>query len=152
MLLKFSPKDEHIAMVALTPVEGAKIARDLVTLLPGVNEVSEDEWKCMKPNIKAELDRGEITILAQKVTGKDKKSVNAKDLKEMPVNVAVAYIKDCMNQETLEKWFKEETRDEVLASITKRMDKLGFEKPDADTIDSSTASPMSLDDLESNEE
>lgn len=152
MLLKFSPQDEHIAMVALTPAEGVAITRDLVQLLPGVNEVTENEWKCMKPNIKAELDRGEITILAQKVTGKDKKTVKATDLKEMPVNVAVTYIKDCMNQETLNKWFREETRDEVLAAITKRMDKLGFDKPDAETIDSSTASPMSLNELESDEE
>lgn len=151
MLLKYNPTDEHIAMMALSPVDGATPTRELVQLLPGVNEISENDWKCMRPNIKAELDRGEITVLAQKVTDGKNKTVTAKDLKEMPVNVAVAYIKDCMNKETLDKWFREETRDEVLASITKRMDKLGFDKPDADTIESSSANPMSIDELDSNE-
>lgn len=151
MLLKFSPKVDHLAMVALTPVEGVALTKSLVQLLPGVNEVTEDEWAAMRPNITAELKSGEITILAQKVSdGRGKPGGRkAKDLVQMPVNIAVAYINECMNPETLTKWYKEETREEVRLAITKKMDKLGLDKPEDEIPDAPNASPMSLDEFDS---
>lgn len=154
MLLKFSPKVEHLKMVVLTPVEDVVLTKNLVQLLPGVNEVTDDEWKCMRPNIKSEIDSGEITILAQKVSdGRGKPGGRkAKDLVQMPVNIAVAYIAECMNPETLTKWYKEETREEVRLAITKKMDKLGLEKPEDEIPDAPNASPMSIDEYDSDDE
>lgn len=154
MLLKFSPKVEHLKMVVLSPVDGVVLTKTLVQLLPGVNEVTEDEWKCMRPNISAELECGEITILAQKVSdGRGKPGGRkAKDLVQMPVNIAVTYINECMNPETLTKWYKEETREEVRLAITKKMDKLGLDKPEDEIPDAPNASPMSIDEFESDDE
>ena len=154
MLLKYSPKIDHLCMVALTPAEGVVLTKNLVQLLPGVNEVTENEWAAMRPNITAELESGEITILAQKVSdGRGKPGGRkAKDLVQMPVNIAVTYINECMNPETLTKWYKEETREEVRLTITKKMDKLGLEKPEDEIPDAPNASPMSIDEFESEDE
>ena len=154
MLLRYSPKTDHLKMVALTPVEGVAFTKTLVQLLPGVNEVTEEEWKAMRPNIADELERGEIKILAQKVSdGRGKPGGRkAKDLVQMPVNIAVTYISECMNPETLVKWYKEETREEVRIHITKKLEKLGLPIPEDEIPDAPNASPMSLDDLDENEE
>lgn len=154
MLLKFSPKVDHLHMVALSPMEGVVLTKSLVQLLPGVNEVTDDEWKCMKPNVMNEIESGEITILAQKVSdGRGKPGGRkAKDLIQMPVNIAVTYIAECMNPETLTKWYKEETREEVRLAITKKMDKLGLDKPEDEIPDAPNASPMTIDEFESDDE
>lgn len=154
MLLRYSPKTDHLKMVALTPVEGVAFTKTLVQLLPGVNEVTEEEWKGMRPNIADELERGEIKILAQKVSdGRGKPGGRkAKDLVQMPVNIAVTYISECMNPETLVKWYKEETREEVRIHITKKLEKLGISIPEDEIPDAPNASPMSLDELDENEE
>ena len=154
MLLRYSPKTDHLKMVALTPVEGAAFTKTLVQLLPGVNEVTEEEWKGMRPNIADELERGEIKILAQKVSdGRGKPGGRkAKDLVQMPVNIAVTYISECMNPETLVKWYKEETREEVRIHITKKLEKLGVSIPEDEIPDAPNASPMSLNELDENEE
>ena len=68
MLLKYSPKVEHLKCVSLTPKEGLVLERTLIKLLPGTNEVTNDEWKAMRGNITAEINSGEIVILAQKVS------------------------------------------------------------------------------------
>ena len=82
MLLKFSPKVEHLKCVVLTPKEGLTLSRTMVKLLPGTNEVTNDEWKAMRGNIVKELESGEIKILAQKVSaGRGQVGgVQAKDL------------------------------------------------------------------------
>ena len=154
MLLRYSPKTDHLKMVALTPVEGVAFTKTLVQLLPGVNEVTEEEWKAMRPNIADELERGEIKILAQKVSdGRGKPGGRkAKDLVQMPVNIAVTYVSECMNPETLVKWYKEETREEVRIHITKKLEKLGLPIPEDEIPNAPNASPMSLDELDENEE
>lgn len=154
MLLKFTPKSEHIKCVALTPVEGAVMTKTLVQLLPGTNEITEDEWKCIRPNIADELERGEITILAQKVSdGRGKPGGRkAKDLVQMPVNIAVTYVSECINPETLVKWYKEETREEVRIHITKKLEKLGVPIPEDEIPDAPNASPMSLEEFDGDED
>ena len=154
MLIKFTPKVEHLKCVVLTPKEGLKITRTMVRLLPGTNEVTNDEWKAMRGNIVAELANGEITILAQKVgDGRGKPGGRkATDLVDMPVNIAVKYVSECNNAETLEKWYKEVTKEEVRLAITKRMKALEIEEPTDEIPDAPNASPMSIDEFDSDEE
>lgn len=150
MLLRFKPKTDHLKMVAVTPMEGCTVEKSLIQLLPGVNEITDDEFKCMRPNIVTEIERGEITILAQKVSdGRGKPGGRkAKDLVQMPVNIAVNYVNECMNPETLLKWYKEETREEVRIYITRKLEKLGVEIPDVDIPEAPNASPMTLDEYD----
>lgn len=156
MLIKYQPKVEHLKCVVLTPKEGLVLERTMVKLLPGTNEVTDDEWKAMRGNITEELNSGEIKILAQKVSaGRGKTGgVKAKDLKQMPVNLAVKYVSECINPDTLTKWYKEVTNEEVRLAITKRFKKLEMETPDDDIPDEKleNEAPMSLDEFDSDEE
>ena len=154
MLIKFEPKVEHLKMVALTPKEGLKLDRTMVRLLPGTNEVTNDEWKAMRGNIVDELESGEIKILAQKVSaGRGKVGgVKAKDLKEMPVNLAVKFVSECNNPDTLKKWYKEVTNEEVRLAITKKFKKLELETPEDEIPETPNESPMTLEEFDEDEE
>lgn len=126
MLIKFMPKVEHLKCIMLTPKPGLEVGRSMVQLIPGTNEVTDDEWKAMRGNIQSELDSGEIKILAQKLSA----GVKAKNLKEMSAANAVRYVNECNSPETLKKWYSEITKEEVRLAITKRMQKLGVEPPE----------------------
>ena len=126
MLIKYLPKVEHLKCVVLTPKEGLELGRSMVQLIPGTNEVTDDEWKAMRGNIQAELESGEIKILAQKLDDGTK----AKNLKEMSVANAVRYVNECNSPDTLKKWYNEITKEEVRLAITKKMQKLGVEPPE----------------------
>jgi hypothetical protein len=135
----------------LTPAKGTVVKKTMVRLLPGTNEVTDDEWKAMRGNVATELKNGEITILAQKVKNDDGKEITAKDLNEMPVNVAVAFVNDCMNPDTLSKWYKEITNEEVRLAVTKKFKKLEIDVPEDEIPDTSNASPMTLDEFDDEE-
>lgn len=154
MLLKFSPKVDHLKCVVLTPKDGLVLSRTMVRLLPGTNEVTNDEWKAMRENISEELKSGEISILAQKVSAGRGKSggVKAKDLKQMPVNLAIKYVSECNSPDTLEKWYGEITNEEVRLAITKRFKKLELELPEDKIPDTPNGSPMSLEEFDEDEE
>lgn len=154
MLIKYSPKVEHIKCVVLTPKEGLNLTRNMIQLLPGTNEVTDDEWKAMRGNIVAELESNEIIILAQKVSdGRGKPGGRkARNLVEMPVNIAVRYVSECENPDTLLKWYKEITKEEVRLAITKRMKTLGIDAPEDEIPDAPNASPMSLEEFDSEDE
>lgn len=126
MLIKFMPKVEHLKCIMLTPKPGLELGRSMVQLIPGTNEVTDDEWKAMRGNIQSELDSGEIKILAQKLSD----GVKAKNLKEMSAANAVRYVNECNSPETLKKWYSEITKEEVRLAIIKRMQKLGVEPPE----------------------
>lgn len=154
MLLKFSPKVDHLKCVVLTPKEGLVLERTMVHLIPGTNEVTDDEFKAMRGNIVSELESGEITILAQKVgDGRGKPGGRkAKNLVDMPVNIAVKYVSECNNPETLTKWYKEVTKEEVRLAITKRMKALEVEEPTEEIPEAPNAAPMSLDEFDEDDE
>lgn len=156
MLIKYEPKVDHLKMVALTPKEGLVLERTMVRLLPGTNEVTNDEWKAMRGNITAELESGEIKTLAQKVSaGRGKVGgVKAKDLKQMPTNLAVKYVSECNNPDTLNKWYSEITNEEVRLAITKKFQKLNIELPEDKIPEGKleNEAPMSLEELDADDE
>ena len=131
MLIKYLPKVDHLKCVVLTPKEGLELGRSMVQLIPGTNEVTDDEWKAMRGNIQTELDSGEIKLLAQKLDNGTK----AKNLKEMSVANAVRYVNECNSPDTLKKWYNEITKEEVRLAITKKMQKLGIEPPEDEIPD-----------------
>ena len=156
MLINYKPKVEHLKVVYLTPKEGVILEKDMVRLLPGTNEVTDDEWKAMRPNITTELESGEITILAQKVSAGRGKigGIKAKDLKQMPVNLAVKYVSECISPDTLTKWYKEITNEEVRLAIVKKFKKLDLELPEDEVPEGKleNEAPMSLEEFDSDEE
>lgn len=148
MLIKYLPTIEHLKCVMFTPKTGLKLDRSMVQLIPGTNEVTDDEWKAMRGNIQAELDSGEIKILAQKLTN----GAKAKNLKEMTNANAIRFVNECNSPETLKKWWKEITKEEVRLAITKRMEKLGVEAPEDEDIPDDDSETVTTDDDEDEEE
>ncbi len=154
MLLRYSPKTSHVKMIVCENVEGFVPERKMVQLLPGTNEVTEAEWACIKPTLSSELESGEVIILAQKVSdGRGKPGGRkARNLVQMPVNIAVKYVSECLNADTLKKWYSEETREEVRNYIVRKMKKLDIELPEDEIPDAPNASPMSLEELDTEDD
>ena len=148
MLIKYLPKIEHLKCVMLTPKTGLKFDRSMVQLIPGTNEVTDDEWKAMRGNIQAELDSGELKILAQKLAN----GAKAKNLKEMTNANAIRFVNECNSPDTLKKWWKEITKEEVRLAITKRMEKLGVEAPEDEDIPEDESETVTAADDEDDEE
>ena len=129
MLIKYQPKHPHLKCVPLIATKGTqsnfKITRKQVSLLPGTNEVTDEEWDIMKPHLSRELKNGEISVI-EKTVPKSKKnpSGSAKNLKDMPGRDALVLIEECVNPDTLIKWHQEEIREEIRLVIVERMKEL----------------------------
>jgi hypothetical protein len=134
MLVKFKPKDDHVKIVPLIPVSAeakeAIVKRSQVRLLPGTNEVTEDEWLVIKPYLKSAIAAGEVVVLEKEVP-KTKRAPDgiAKNLKELPAGEAAALIDECVNPDTLTKWYEEESRDELRILIVEKMKELKMDIP-----------------------
>lgn len=125
MIFKYNPKTDHVKVVVCSKVDRISISRRYITLVPGVNEITDNEWLCIKPNIDAEIKRGEIKVLAEKNVKGDLLT----NLVELSANSALVAIKECKSLETLTKWFNEETRETVKNYIVSRIQQLGFDLP-----------------------
>jgi len=135
MLIRYKPKYEHIKCVPLIPTtpetKKIKIERAQVQLLPGVNEVTDNEWEVMKLHLAREIKSGDISVIEKEVA-KSKTNPSggkAHDLKNMPAKDAIVLVGECVNPETLAKWHKEETRDEVRITIVEKMKELKIDIP-----------------------
>jgi hypothetical protein len=134
MLIRYKPKQDHLKCVPLIPsaaeAKTLKLERTQVQLLPGINEVTDDEWKVMKPCLAAELKSGIITVIEKEVA-KSKRAPDgkARHLKELPTMDAVALVGETVNPDTLNKWYQKETREEVRLTIIERMKELKIEIP-----------------------
>jgi hypothetical protein len=134
MLIRYKPKQDHIKCVPLIPssaeTKNLKLDRSQVQLLPGINEVTDDEWLVMKPHLAAEIKSRVITVVEKEVA-KSKRAPEgkARNLKELPSVDAVALVGETVNPDTLNRWYQKETREEVRLSIVERMKELKLEIP-----------------------
>ena len=135
MLIKYQPKLEHMKCVPLIPttdeLKKLKLDRSQVQLLPGINEVTDNEWEVIKVHLVREIERGEISTVEKNV-GKSKTNPgggSAHNLKNMPAKDAAALVGECLNPDTLTKWYKEETREEIRLCIVEKMKELNVELP-----------------------
>jgi hypothetical protein len=124
MLIKYKPKSGHLKCVPLIPataeLKQIKLTRTQVSLLPGTNEVTDDEWKIMKARLAREIERGEI------IAADPAKAHNLKDMKPSQAAVLAA---GCVNPDTLKKWYREETRQEIRLAIVEKMKELNIDIP-----------------------
>jgi hypothetical protein len=138
MLIKYNPKDEHIKIIPLVPVdaegrtasEKGQFKRTQVRLLKGTNEVTDEEWAVMKPYLKVGLASGEVIVISKEVP-KSKRAPDGKatSLKEMPAKEAAVLVAECINPDTLNKWYSEESRDEIRILIVEKMKELKMDPP-----------------------
>jgi len=133
MLILYKPKQEHIKIVPLIPVSPAaknvKLTRNQVQLLPGTNEITDDEWIVIKDHLKREIDSGVIVVVEKSVSSAKVPDGKAKNLKDMPTKEAIELVEGCNNPETLTKWYLEESRDEVRVLVVEKMRELKVDIP-----------------------
>jgi hypothetical protein len=134
MLIKYQPKNDHIKCVPLIPVTDEQkkynLNRTQVQLLPGTNEVTDNEWSVMKMHLSREIARREITVIdTAAARGKKAADGKAHNLTDVPPTKAIALVDDCVNPDTLIKWHKEETREEIRLAIVEKMKELKMEIP-----------------------
>ena len=116
----------------------------VVQLIPGNNQLTEHQWKCIKdhPEVKLRmkkdiicLKRGKIKMLEIIGAKKEKKenkgasgnegnegSEGAKSLEEVNVKEAAKLIKETFNTVLLAQWKESETRSSVLKVIEKQLE------------------------------
>jgi hypothetical protein len=134
MLLKYKPKFDHIKCVPLIPttaeLKKLTLARSQVQLTPGINEVTDDEWKVMQVHLKREIAAKVITEASVDVSktaaNPDGKILN---LKGVPAKKATALVNECTNPDTLKKWYQEVTAPEVRLAIVEKMKELKVDVP-----------------------
>jgi hypothetical protein len=140
MLIRYQPKQDHIKCVALIQttdeLKKIKLTRSLVQLLPGINEVTDDEWKVMKVHLAGEIKAKVIVPVIQEVAkSKNAPDGKAQNLKQYSTNKAVVLVKECVNPDTLKKWYQEESREEVRLVIVKKMEELKVEIPEFEGVE-----------------
>jgi len=157
MLIRFSPKEDHIKCVPLIPTTEEQkkytLTRSQVQLLPGVNEVTDQEWDVLKTHLSGDIKRGVVSVIEKNVA-KDKKNPTGKahNLKDMSAKEAASLVKECVNPDTLKKWYQEETRDEIRLCIVEKMKELKIDVPKFDPDGpgdktEETENKVSLDDM-----
>lgn len=127
MLINWKRKKAGPAVVPI--MKGGQIAK-YVTLLRGINEVSEEDWEGMRKNLKRHLKAGNIEVVSEKVEvveedkdGKKKKMEKVVfDLSNITPKKAVETIKDTWNLDTLKDWLDKEGRSEVRATIANQIE------------------------------
>jgi len=137
MLIKYQPKQDHILTVPLTlPVKAGedlkklKLEREQVQLVPGINEVPDDEWTLMKAYLGNKITAGIVSPIEKKVkNAKSGVEETVHDLKGVPAKEAGALIVGCHNPDTLKKWYQEETREELRLLIIEKMKELKIDIP-----------------------
>jgi hypothetical protein len=139
MFVKYSPKTPHMKVIPLIPVkagsEGYNFDNDTVTLRPGTNELTDEEWAAIQPHVKDQIGNEIIPFSVPVKTGADGQELKAKTLKDVPVATARKIIQDCQDPKTLKKWFNQELPDELLLVLSKRMRKLKIEPEDLEDDD-----------------
>lgn len=93
-----------------------------VTLMPGMNEVTDEQWDSIKKNpfTQLALDEGEIkwqTGRGPGDTAKEVKKLGPYPLKGLTAKEATAIVKKTTAIPTLESWLRIETRKEIIAAI-----------------------------------
>jgi len=108
-----------------------------VVLLPGFNDIPDDQWNQARINAKDDIDRKIIVEVSpekkeEKIKAKDPKSgietettvvsYTGKSLKKMTPTEAEDIVKGTFNLMTLKKWNKAESRDSIKAAIMNQID------------------------------
>ena len=136
MIVNWKKPKAGVKIVPITNERG-EIEKNLV-LLPGYNEVSEEDWN--KARNHAQIadyikrgffeEVGEVKELPQteeekkngKKNGKKKSKIKEIPLGKLKAEKALEVVNDTYQIETLEKWRKVESRDEIRAAIANQIE------------------------------
>jgi len=111
---------------SITGVRNA--AGNVLTLMPGGNQVEEETFKGMKTELEFLETSKKVVIWKTKEEfdsrGKAKEQKPASSLKDLEAKAAEALIANTVDEKTLLAWKNAETRDSVRLAISKRIDEI----------------------------
>ena len=126
MIINWRKKDAGLLTVSM--IKDGTIVKTL-SLIPGHNELSDDEWDGIKGQLEDKIKVGDIVPIEVEskkeveVNGKTKsKRITATDFRDLPAEKALKIVRDTYNKKTLNKWRKDESRDEIRAAISEQLD------------------------------
>jgi hypothetical protein len=101
-----------------------------ISILPGHNEINDDDWEGIKGQLQSKIDEGHIEVVAKEVVkeielenGKTKtKKSTATKLAELEPDQALEIVQNTFDIKTLQKWRKSETRDEIRAAVADQIE------------------------------
>lgn len=130
MLLNW--KKNNLKVVELVPTTAeakkVKLKKSTITLLPGINEISDDEYLVAKPHLQDNLDAGTLVEVKEKTqTFPGKPQQDATTLNQVPAKKAKQLIKETHSPETLYKWLATETRTDIRNNVEDRLKELGLD-------------------------
>lgn len=105
-------------------------ANDIVTLVPGYNDVDDTKWKVARPDILRYVNAGKIEEICREIVNEEtgEKEIKSYPLVKIKPEAAVEFVRGCFNFKTLELWLKgsktypPETRDEIRALIKDQLE------------------------------
>ncbi|MFZ2875819.1 MAG: hypothetical protein WAZ94_15190 [Phycisphaerales bacterium] len=106
----------------LPSIVATKLDGDFVRLLPGVNELTEKQWKAFDglPVIQFHLGEGNIELIEAKPEAK---------LSDLNAKEAAKLVGATVDKALLERWAADESRKVVLDAIEKQMDAISPKTP-----------------------
>lgn len=97
----------------------------LVTIVPGVNEKTDEDWKAIKdhPDVKNRIDEEVLVLVKTETTDGRKKQPEGlpKTLEGMNAGGAIDFIGGIFDIDQLKVWKKKETRSGVISTLDKQI-------------------------------
>lgn len=101
--------------------EKFSLKRDNLTFLPGVNEVSDEEFEVIKHHCDDLIKSGDLEVMKIKTsTAPGRPAIVAKTLSEVPPVEARKLIANCINIDTLKEW-RTDSRADIRSLIDDRI-------------------------------
>lgn len=129
MLLRWNEKS--IKHCTLRPNAEKKIAPDSANavLLPGINELSENDAECLLQDVQDEIMAGRLTVLKIKTKSAPGRPVRwATSIRDLIPGDAAKLIGDTYDPATLNRWLSSETRPDIRLLIEERLRELKLER------------------------
>lgn len=116
-------------------------AQGMVTIYPQVNDIPDDKWAAIEPDLDLIL-KSKVQHNVEKKGHKVLEIIEVKvgsalisDFFRIPPPTAAKLIKETVSHETLQYWEKKETRESVRVALARRMDELDIERAKDDDDD-----------------
>lgn len=122
-------KKEKAGLLTVSKTTNGAIVKT-VSILPGHNEIEDDDWEGIKSQLQSKIDAGHMEVVEEEVVKeielengktKNKKSIVTK-LNELESETALEIVENTFDLKTLKKWKKSETRDEIRAAISDQIE------------------------------
>lgn len=128
MLVKVKSEGQVIIpVIEMVPDKPTTVPSGYVRLMPGWNDVPDEQWSVIKRDLREKMEQGLIELQGRKVKDDDGvEQIEGIPLRDVNAITANKIIKECFNIDCLNKWLentegRRETRDEIRVAIKEQI-------------------------------